>query len=343
MLLILALAGGNHAVLAGTQERASGEVPIDCVLSGDGLIAYAPGGMSTLPVSGVLLKEYRGGVLWYVRAAGARREGSSPAAFAAGCIDFRSDRRAEYSWKQEGGGVPSRIAGTGGSAYVLMAPPAAAGKRSGTLMLIDINAGSARKLEGVTDFALAGGRLCLLANASSGIVLNVDGKNLPLPVGPSARIVAVVQEWLLVVTDDESTVIADARECRLLAARALKRQLARPAEYNFEFLCADESAAGDPSAAVFYKVFIDGAEAGRTDSGPAGTPRRFRTKLDAAAVHVVKAERWELNRLKEKYERANNINQPTAVKVLVPAGAVLRLDCIMAEGGYRFTSALVTE
>jgi hypothetical protein len=74
---------------------------------------------------------------------------------------------------------------------------------------------------------------------------------------------------------------------------------------------------------VYYKVFVDSIYAGRTETGPASLQKVFTKKVEADRYHLVKMERWELEKKSEQYKRSNNIRQPKEVKLYVPAGRIL--------------------
>jgi hypothetical protein len=343
--IALVLSCVTGTALSETKHEAgprSGSLPFACVLRDGTMYAHAEDGVRALPPAGVIIGQYADGMLWYLRADKPDKGQGGYRKLFAGRIDMRTDAGTEYAWKPDREGNPVKIAGNRGTLFVLSAPSAGDNGNQGVLYRIDLNGGGAPLAEAAMDFALTGAGPCILARGKEGTFVSINSRRVPLTIGVPSRFQAVVNDRILFAADGAVVAVVDAREARVIAAYALEKRLARPAEYNLEIQCTDDSA-DDPSATVFFKVFVDGTEAGRTESGPAGTARRFRTKVDAGSRHVVRAERWELNRVKEKYERANNIDQPGPLRILVPPDAVFKIEWTKGELGYGARGSLATE
>lgn len=324
-------------------ETRPGRLPFACVLLDGKVYAHAEDGVKALPLGGVIMARYADGILWYLRADEPKKGQGGYRKLTAGRMDVQTEKETEYAWKPDREVTPVKIAGNRGTLFVLTAPTAGDDGSQGTLYRIDLNGGGAPLAEAAMDFALSGDGPCILAKGKEGTFVSINGRRIPLALGAPARFQAVVDGRILFAADGAAVAVVDAHEARVIAAYAIDKRLARPGEYNLEILCTDDSPAGDPSATVFYKIFVDGTEAGRTESGPAGTVRRFRTKVDAGSRHVVRAERWELNRVKEKYERANNIDQPAPLRLTVPPDVVFKIEWSRGELGYSARGSLASE
>jgi len=93
---------------------------------------------------------------------------------------------------------------------------------------------------------------------------------------------------------------------------------------------------------IFYKIFIDGVEAGRTATGISPVSKVFTADIDSGKYHVITPERWELDRKKEEYVRMNNVYQPKPVKLYIPENRIVKILFFFDGKEYRFSSVFVT-
>ncbi len=96
----------------------------------------------------------------------------------------------------------------------------------------------------------------------------------------------------------------------------------------------------DPGETVFYRVIVNGADLGRTETGPAEIPLSFRGNVRPDSYNRIEIERWHLNRARERYERENNIRQPGPLKIFFPDGNVIRIQLFFSDGKYEISSSL---
>ena len=79
---------------------------------------------------------------------------------------------------------------------------------------------------------------------------------------------------------------------------------------------------------IYYQVIINGVETGRTETTPPNAISSSMIKAEAGKFCLIKAERWELDRIKGRYVRVNNIYQPEELKIFVPENRILRIRFI---------------
>jgi hypothetical protein len=147
---------------------------------------------------------------------------------------------------------------------------------------------------------------------------------------------------MVFITNGEETEIIDIISGKSLYRYSGAYQTLAPDEYSLAIQAVDEtSTEPDDRQMIFYKIFIDGIETGRTDCGPAGLLREFRTRLDANKYHLIKLERWVLNTAKGRYDRVNNIHQPKPQQIFLPMNRVVKLVIKFNGKGYEYDTVPV--
>jgi len=197
-----------------------------------------------------------------------------------------------------------------------------------TLERININSMEGDRLKDVLDFHVDGRDLLLLSRGPSGIVLTANEVTVPITIPGEGilTISAVIDRRVVFVTNGDETEIADMQSGRALYRYANNRELLAPEDYNMVIQAVDSRVSEqNDREMIFYKVFINGNEAGRTDSGPPSLTREFRIKVNANEYHLVKLERWVLNAAKGRYDRENNIRQPRMERFFIPMNRIVKI------------------
>lgn len=262
-----------------------------------------------------------------------------------GCVDLQSGT-VRYEKKLPHGTdtfILDKLMVSEGIAYILTETRTV----SGTVRVLNrINLNSMNKsiLEDVLDFHVDRQGLILLKKRERGMVLCRNETVVPVTLSGECilRIGKVVDGRMVFITDGIETEIFDMISGRGVYSYSVKRELLLPTEYNLAVDAKDIQGYGqDDREMVFYKVFINGIESGRTDSGPAGLSREFRVKVDASKYHSVKLERWVLNAPKGRYERENNIRQPKAEQIYMPMNRIVKLNVTFNGKNYEYSIATV--
>lgn len=237
--------------------------------------------------------------------------------------------------------IPVKMLAANGIVYVLMKKEKSAG---GYLYSVNLNRKNVKAAHHVIDFGLFGEKPVILFMDKNSH-LSIAGMDVPLAsAGLSPKM--TIADGFAVIHGDETVEFVDLSAQRGVCVhptvgRFLK---ADSAGYNLLIAISDSPDEGESHGeTVFYKIFIDGAEAGRTETSPAQIPSEFTMKVDAGRYHQIKVERWNLNRSKEKYERENNIRQPRILNVYQPDEFVLKLQYKFIDGKYETVSSILKE
>jgi hypothetical protein len=80
---------------------------------------------------------------------------------------------------------------------------------------------------------------------------------------------------------------------------------------------------GEKASRVFYKIYCNGQEYGRTEPVLAINQSMIQLNLLAGQYHEIVLERWRLDETSDEYVRDNNIRQPKPVIIYVYPGRVI--------------------
>ncbi len=328
---ITAWRGFSPSARAST-DLPSGEDVSYVLLPGGVLHSAGRGGLTALPIgAGVGLFAVNGDAVYYVRGengntiAGRWKRGDA--------APIELPLPADAS-------TPRRLRGSEKTLYALYGDDEKAG---GTLYSVDFNERRVLERGEVVDFTVYLGRPVLIERADGELRCVLGEVRIPLLLSAGARFLDGPDPRMLFVTDGGHTEIIDAVTEKTIYRYADGVVYRTPGGHNLEIEAIDDTPGPPSGRMLFYKVYINGVEAGRTDTGPAETRRVFRHSVAAGEYLVVTAERWELNIRRERYERANNIMQPEPQRLYVPEGLILRV--LLASDGrtYRITAAPVVE
>ncbi len=210
----------------------------------------------------------------------------------------------------------------------------------GILFRAGMNDGLLDSKEGVIDAVNAGGSLVIIEKSGNEFYLNNNGAKTPLMVSGNLAITGSPAGRLISVTNGKDVEIFDLGSMKSLYQYSVDGTYALPVKYNLEISSCDEPREYDRGGrldVIFYKVFIDGAERGRTETGPGGLCRIFRDMAEPDAYHLVRLERWSLDDKKGKYVRENNLNQPDIFRLHIPGNRIVRLDLTYDGRGYHIS------
>jgi hypothetical protein len=257
-----------------------------------------------------------------------------------GCVDLQSGS-IRYEKKLNFAGdkfTPGKFMVSEGIAYILAEPrsPSGAGR---VLNRINLNSMETSLIPDVLDYHVDKQDLILLTINGTGIAVTRNETIVPVSLASRdlLRIVEVVNNRMVIITNGEEAEIIDCISGRIVYRYSNKRELQMPEEYNLVVDVKDIlGSEQDDRQMVFYKVFIDGTDSGRTDSGLAGLSREYRVKVDANKYHILKLERWVLNAAKGRYERENNIRQPKWEQVYMPLNRIVKIDIILDGKNYHY-------
>ncbi len=298
-------------------------------------------GISVLPLEGSVLRIFRtGDDVYYIREC---VDPGGDVRWTAGCINIAGGPAVEsVPLALKTGDAVVRLSGGSGVVF-LLAAGSGESPDAGTFYRIELNGGAVSTRGGIADFTLCGGAPVFIEMQGDVPCLNVNGSTLPLSVKGRVRITENIDGRMLFLSSGDETEIVDCAVIKSVCLYSRTVQYKQPADHNLIVEITDNPADGEIGEHVFYKVFIDGNEAGRTDTGPAGAVRTFRVQAEHDRNHTLKFERWELNRGREKYDRVNNIRQPAPVRVYLPSHLVVKISGNFDGKTYIFHTGPVVE
>jgi hypothetical protein len=182
-----------------------------------------------------------------------------------------------------------------------------------------------QSIEGVSDFVLLDGKSAIVKNSS----INYNGNEIPLQIPGRLRIEKLIDSRIALISGDRGTEIID-----LLAGRSVyqyeKNSVPEiPEEYNVVIEFADKIVKADNNfesgEIIYYQILVDGVEESRTVTGSGEIVKFFHLKLDPGRHYIIKPERWELDRIKGRYARMNNIYQPSELKIYIPENRIIKI------------------
>ncbi|MCL1864528.1 MAG: hypothetical protein FWF73_01810 [Spirochaetes bacterium] len=180
-------------------------------------------------------------------------------------------------------------------------------------------------IDGVVDFHIIDGKPLILRSDS----LDYNGSIIPIMLRGWMEISEIICSRVAVIKGVIDVEIVD-----LITGKSIYQfNKNSAADYNdkynlvleFEDRNIKANSKTSEEQSIYYEIIIDGVEDSRTETGRGDLSKLFYKKLLPGKYHIVKAERWELDRAKERYVRMNNIYQPDEVKIFVPENRIIKL------------------
>ncbi len=200
---------------------------------------------------------------------------------------------------------------------------------------------SLQSIEGVSDFILMGGKSVILKNQ----IIDYNGFEIPLLITGNLRIAELLDSRIAVIRGDGGAEIVD-----LIAGRNIYQYNEDfipeiPDEYNviIEFVDKPAIPSGESGIgeSIYYEILVDGVEDNRTVTGNGELIKVFQSKLVPGRFHIIKPERWELDKLKGRYGRMNNISQPAELKIYIPENRILKVRVEFDGTEYRVNQSVL--
>ncbi len=200
--------------------------------------------------------------------------------------------------------------------------------------------------EGVEDFILVDGKSFVLLNNN----LYFNGALIPVSLSGKLKISGVIDSRIAVISDTTGTELVD-----LVAEKSIYQYLdnltaVEPDQYNLIVEIADNIPATDTTlsdsssnsgSSVYYEIRIDGAEENRTETGTGELTKTLYSTLAPGRYHIIKAERWELDKTKGRYVRMNNILQPDELKIFIPEKRIMKIKIEFNGAGYKINQSVL--
>ena len=206
--------------------------------------------------------------------------------------------------------------------------------KSGELVRLNPYTGGIDTVKPVADFGLAGGTVFIIR----GREICYNGNSIPLVLEGDLSVKAVVDERLVLVGSGDETEVCDLRAGRNIYQYSATEEFPVNDEYNLviEFMDAggQDLSEGPGDDMVYYNIIVNGYEDVRTEIAPGRIVKTSYLQLDPGRHYLIRMERWELDRARGRYVRANNIMQPGELKVFVPENRGLKILVQYEPSGY---------
>ena len=328
------LAALLSAMLLTAVPGAAGSSLPACAVESGKIIIYSGESVRAVPVDGVIEAFYQdNGLIHYVSFREEKGEGYR----SLGCVDAGTgERRYEKRIMPGLNNCAVRRFMAAGVVVFLRAVPKDAPSTAGVLLQIRTDTMETTRRENVIDFWALDGETIVIEKKDGGVCATAGGVSVPVTVAGDLSIDRFLDGRLLFVTNGSETEIIDIRLGKSPYQYSSTAGYVEPAGHTLIVQAVDDTAAVDDTDMIFYKIFVDGVESGRTDTGPGSVRKEFRGNLEPNREYVVKLERWLLHGVKGKYERVNNIRQPAPVRVFIPGGRVILLSANFNGKNYVF-------
>lgn len=198
-----------------------------------------------------------------------------------------------------------------------------------------------QSIEGASDFILLDGKTIILRDNC----LDYNGLLIPLQLTGNLKISGMIDSRIAIIAGVDGSEIVD-----LIAEKSIYQYKNTsvpeyPEEYNlileFSDKTADNDTGPDVENSIYYEIFIDGVEENRTGTGRKELAKTFHSKLAAGEYHIIKPERWDLDKIKGRYVRMNNIYQPAELKIYIPENRVLKIKIEFDGKGYSVNQSVM--
>jgi len=238
-----------------------------------------------------------------------------------------------------------KFAGYNGIFYYLVQPVkdnnAGSSEHSPVLIRFNPDRKNYQSIDGVVDFVLLEGKSLILKNN----FIDYNGLSIPILLTGKLKISEVIDSRIAVISGESGTEIVD-----IIAGRSIYQYKGNsipdlPDEYNVILEFADNiinpDITSDPENSIYYEIQVDGVDENRTETGRGELSKTFYTKLDSGEYHILRPERWELDKSKGRYSRMNNIYQPSELKIYVPENRILKIRIEFNGTGYSINQSVL--
>ncbi|MCP4132986.1 MAG: hypothetical protein GY754_18620 [bacterium] len=186
------------------------------------------------------------------------------------------------------------------------------------------------KYDKIPDAAIVEGKFLYLQGIEGdSTLICINGEKKPLTIQGNSIITQIVDKRMVFISNGREREIFDLKRMKSVFQYSPELEYAEPGEYNLLFEAIDAVKAGKSPAAdklIYYNIYINGVDAGRTATGLSVTLREFKGKLEPGKTHIIKFERMELNRSKNRYVRLNNISQPRPLRTFIPENRIIKIE-----------------
>ena len=198
-------------------------------------------------------------------------------------------------------------------------------KAEKVLIRFDPDINEKKIIRGVDDFTLTDGGLITLTGSG----LDCNGYLIPFTLEGERYIERIIDGRFVFLSNGSEIEIIDTISQRNIYIYREGKAFPFNPDYNiileFNDNIESKETVSDTENMVYYQINVNGADTGRTETAPSNVGSSSLIKADAGRYCIIKAERWELDRIKGRYVRVNNINQPEEIKLYVPENRIIKI------------------
>ena len=178
--------------------------------------------------------------------------------------------------------------------------------------------------DNVVDSQIIDGNPLILKHDS----LEYNGVVIPIALRGRMKISEIIDSRIVIIKGVSETEIVD-----LIAGKSIYQfNKDSTADYNDKYNLILEFEDSNLKAGktneeqiIYYEIIINGIEDSRTETGRSDLSKLFYKKLIPGEYHIIKADRWELDKRRGRYVRLNNIYQPEQLRIFIPENRIIRL------------------
>ncbi len=214
-----------------------------------------------------------------------------------------------------------------GICYILVTKTNQEDKISYSFITMKLSGNDVDIRHNINDFMLINHSVALMIANNWGQSLEYKDERIELSLNGPADFCNNLNDRLIVISDSNYTEIIDIIQMKSICYYPNQGECLGHADNNFvlSFVDTFDSTKSIPDKMVFYKIFIDGIEMVRTDTGHSEVEKKIEISLEPGTHHIIKLERWELNPARNRYERLNNIYQPDEIRLSISENRVYSL------------------
>ncbi len=198
----------------------------------------------------------------------------------------------------------------------------------------DVNTGMVSMQQGVLDFLLVSDGIVAIKNDNT---LVYNDCILPLYFSQTPAIKGQWDDRIVFISDGNDTEVIDIKAQKLVYRYNNTVQYVASSDYTIEFKINDLPT-GEKASRVFYKVYCDGKDYGRTEPVLSINESAIQLNVAAGQYHEIIVERWRLDETENQYVRDNNIRQPRPITVFVYPDRIMIITLVYNGMEYKVTS-----
>lgn len=202
----------------------------------------------------------------------------------------------------------------------------------------DVNTGMVSMQQGILDFLLLSDGIVAIKSDNT---LVYNDSILPLYFLQTPRIQGQCDNRIVFISDGNDTEVIDVKTQKLVYRYSNTVQYAASSDYTVEIKINDLPT-GEKANRVFYKVYCDGKDYGRTEPVLSINTSAIQLNVAAGQYHEIIIERWRLDETENQYVRDNNIRQPRPITVFVYPGRIMVFEFVYNGVEYKVTSGFKT-